>query len=204
MTHRSLATLKLPRRVGLLIPNAEAIVASMTDNPHFPAPVPPLWVVSKAVTDLQNAETATLTRATGTVATRNEKRTMLVSLLNQLRGYVQVTADADQENASAIIESAGLFLRKEPERPLRVFSAKPGSASGEVKLVAPFAGRGTSYEWEYSIDGGATWLAMPPTIQSSTTLLGLTPGSSVMFKYRCVTRRGVSGWSHAITLAAVG
>ena len=193
----------LPRRVGPLIANAEAIVASMTDNPHFPAPVPPPWQVSKAAMDLQDAETAALTRATGTVATRNEKRTMLVSLLQQLRGYVQVTADADPENASVIIMSAGMFVRKEPERPLRVFSAKPGTASGEVKLVAPSAGKETSYEWEYSIDGGATWLTMPPTIQSSTSLLGLTPGSNVMFKYRCVTRRGVSVWSHAITVVAV-
>jgi hypothetical protein len=128
---------------------------------------------------------------------------MLVSLLQQLRGYVQVTADADPENPGAIILSAGMFVRKEPERPLRVFSAKPGTASGEVKLVAPSAGKGTSYEWKYSIDGGATWLTMPPTIQSSTSLLGLTPGSSVMFKYRCVTRRGVGAWSHAITVVAV-
>jgi hypothetical protein len=202
-THRTLASLKLPRRVGPLIARAETVVASMTDNAHFPAPVPPLWQVSSAVTHLQNAETAALTRTTGTVATRNEKRTMLVSLLHQLRGYVQVTAEADPENARAIIESAGMFVRKEPERPLRVFSAKPGTASGEVKLVAPFVGKGTSYEWEYSIDGGATWLTMPPTIQSSTSLVGLTPGASVMFKYRCVTRKGVSVWSQAITLVAV-
>jgi hypothetical protein len=201
--HRSLASLKLPRRVGPLIAHAETIVVSMTDNAHFPAPVPPLWLVSKAATDLQSAETAALTRTTGMVATRDEKRTMLVSLLQQLRGYVQVTAEADPENARAIIESAGMFVRKEPERPLRVFSAKPGTASGEVKLVAPFAGKGTSYEWEYSIDGGATWLIMSPTIQSSTSLVGLTPGTGVMFKYRYVTRRGVSAWSEAITLVAV-
>ncbi|HEX8794059.1 MAG TPA: fibronectin type III domain-containing protein [Polyangiaceae bacterium] len=201
--HRTLAALKLPRRVALLVAHAGAIVASMTDAPHFPSPVPPLWVVSKAISDLQNAETAALTRTTGTAATRNEKRTMLVSLLHQLRGYVQVIAEADPENARAIIESAGMFVRKEPERPLRVFSAKPGTASGEVKIVAPFAGKGTSYEWEYSIDGGATWFTMPPTIQSSTSLVGLTPGSRVMFKFRSVTRRGVSAWSEPIRVTVV-
>jgi hypothetical protein len=44
----------------------------MTGNPTFPTPNPPLTAVSGAVNTLQAAETAALTRATGTVATRNE------------------------------------------------------------------------------------------------------------------------------------
>jgi len=44
----------------------------MTDNPHFPSSVPALWVVSTAVTDLQNAETAAPTAG-------NEEGVSLVS-----------------------------------------------------------------------------------------------------------------------------
>lgn len=43
------------------------------------------------------------------------------------------------------------------------------------------------------------WLTMPSTVQSSTRLDGLTPGASVMFKYRSVTKKGVGAWSPAIT-----
>lgn len=201
--HRSLAILGLPKPVPAIIARAQAIVDSMTDNPHFPAPVPALWVVSKAVTDLECAEAKTLTRAKGTAAIRNEKRTMLGSLLQQLRGYVQVTADEDPENGAAIIASAGMTARTAGRRPPRVFSAKPGNVSGEVRVVAPKAGNRAAYDWEYSIDGGVNWLTMPSTMQASTTLMGLTPGTSVMFKYRSVTSKGVSDWSAAITLATV-
>ena len=198
-THRSLATIKLPKGVGPIIARAQAIVACMTDNPRFPCPIPAVWVVSKAVTDLEHAEAATLTRAKGTAAVRNEKRTMLGSLLQQLRGYVQVTADEDPENGASIIESAGMTVRKPATVPPRVFSAKPGPLSGEVKVIAPKAGNRASYDWEYSVDSGVNWLTMPSTMQASTTLVGLTPGTSVMFKYRSVTSKGVSNWSAAIT-----
>jgi len=198
-----LASLKLPKAVPALITYTQGILTGMTNNSHFPAPVPALPLVSTALTDLQNAETSALARTKGAVAMRNEKRTTLVSLLTQLRGYVQVTADANPENGASIIESAGLAVRKTATRAPRVFSAKPGTVSGEVKVLAPSAGHRSSYEWEYSIDGGTTWLAMPPTIQAKTSLVGLKPGSTVMFKYRWVTKTGASDWSQPITLPMV-
>jgi hypothetical protein len=185
------------------VTHAQSVVGAMTDNPHFPAPLPALWVVSKAVSDLRTAETAALTRAQGTIDTRNDERRMLVSLLHQLRAYVQVIADADPRNGAFIIESAGLAVRKRPARRPRVFSAKPGAESGEVKLIAPSAGHRSAYEWEYSIDGGATWLAMAPTLQAKTSITGLTPGSSVQFKYRWVDKSGASSWSQPITMPTV-
>lgn len=198
-TQRSLAILKLPKSTPSLIAHALAIVASMTDNPNFPAPVPALWIVSKAVTRLQNAEAAVLTRAKGAAATRDEKKRRVCSLLQQLRSYVQVVADEDLENAASIIESAGMTVKKPATVRPRVFSARPGKLPGEVTIIAPKAGNRASYEWEYSIDSGVNWLPMPPTVQASTTLTGLTSGSSVMVKYRSVTRKGVSDWSAAFT-----
>jgi len=203
-THRSLAALNLPKSVPAIVARAEAIVAAMTDNPHFPAPVPALWLLSKAISDLLNAEAAALTRAKGAAAIRNERRTMVGSLLQQLRGYVQVTADSDPENGAAIIASAGMTVKKLPDRPPRVFSARPTAVPGEVKVIAPTAGHRASYDWEYSTDGGVNWLTMPSTLQASTRLDGLTPGTSVMFKYRSVTSKGVGEWSSAITATVSG
>jgi hypothetical protein len=198
-THRSVAILKLPKPVPAIIARALAIVAAMTDNPAFPSPVPALWLLSKAILDLENAEAAVLTRAKGTAVIRNEKRTMVVSLLQQLRGYVQVTADSDPDDGAAIIQSADMMVKKPARVARRVFSAKPGKLPGELKIIAPSAGHRASYDWEYSADGGVNWLAMPSTLQASTTLEGLTPGTSVMFKYRPVTKQGVGDWSAAIT-----
>ena len=115
-THRNLASLKLPRRVAALISYAQGIVKGATNNPNLPQPVPSVAALTQALTDLQNAETAALARTKGAVAARNEKRTTLISLLTQLRGYVQVQADANPETGASIIESVGMAVKKAPNR----------------------------------------------------------------------------------------
>jgi hypothetical protein len=194
-SHRTIASLKLPVKVPALITYAIGIVKGMTGNPSFPSPTPPLATVTQAIDDLQAAETAALARAKGAVATRNEKRTALIQLLQQLRTHIQSVADAAPENAPSIIQSAGIAVKKTPVRPKRVFAAKPGAVSGTVKLVTDSAARRASYEWEYSTDGGKTWVAMPSTLQTKTNLSGLTPGATVVFRYRALTKTGEGDWS---------
>jgi hypothetical protein len=198
--HRSLASLKLPNKVPALITYGQGIVKSMTRNASFPNPVPALATVTEALNELQAAETAALARTKGAATTRNEKRAALVQLLQQLRGYIQTTADANVENGASIIQSAGIAVRKTPVRHPRVFDAKPGTVSGSVKLLAASAARRASYEWEYSLDGGKTWVTSPVTLQAKTTLSGLTPGATVQFKYRPVIKTGEGDWSQPVSL----
>jgi len=198
--HRSLVSLLLPIAVGALITFAEAIVRALTGNPLFPNPAPTIAVLTQAIADLQTAETAALARTKGAVITRNEKKVALVALLQQLKGYVQTVADANVENGASIISSAGLSVRKVPTRAPRVFTAKPGSTSGTATLVAASAGRRSAYEWEYSTDGGKTWVITPATLQAKSTILGLTPGATVLFRYRAVTKIGEADWSQSVSL----
>jgi hypothetical protein len=198
--HRSIAVLKLPEMISLLITYVQGILKAMTGNPTFPTPNPPLTAVSGAVNALQAAETDALTRATGTVATRNEKRATLVMLLELLRGYVQSVADATPENAISIIESSGFALRKTTVRPPRVFAAKAATLSGSVKLTAPLAGRRAAYRWQYSTDGGKTWVDASETLQAKTTVTGLPVGTTVQFRYRSVIKGGASDWSAPLSM----
>ena len=200
---RAIAILKLPRNVPALIAYAAQIVKSMTNNAYFSNPSPTPAALQKAIDDLMAAQTAAQARTKGAAALRNEKKQTLVTLLEETRTYVQTTADANPENGTSIIESGGLTVKKPANRAPRIFAAKSGTVSGEVVVVAPSAGHRSSYEWEYSIDGGTTWLAMAPTMQAKTSLAGLKPGSSVMFKYRSVTKAGASDWSPTITLPIV-
>jgi hypothetical protein len=173
----------------------------MTGNPAFKTPVPSLATVTTAIGDLHVAQTAVQARTKGTVAIRDEKRMALVTLLKQLRGYVQTTADASPDNAVSIIESSGIAVAKTTARKPRVFEALPGAVSGSAKLVAPSAGPRASYEWECSTDGGKTWVTQPVTMQARTTVTGLTPGASVQFRYRPVTpKAGEGDWSHSLPL----
>jgi hypothetical protein len=198
--HRSIVALKLPHPVPALIAYVQQIVKAMTGNPAFPTPVPALSVVTGAIDDLQNAEASALTRVKGAVVTRNEKRTALLMLLQQLKGYIQTQADANVENGASIIASAGVAVKKSLVRAPRVFDAKLGPVSGTAKLVAPSGGLRASYEWQYSTDAGKTWVLAPVTLQAKTTIVGLTPGATIQFRYRPVTKTGEGDWSQTVVL----
>ncbi len=198
--HRSIAVLLLPKTVPALVTYASSIVTAMTGNPSFPSTVPTLPTVTAAILALQSAESAVLARTKGMADVRNDKRAQLVTLLQQLRGFIQTVADADLETAATVIRSAGIAVKKVPVVRPRTFVADQGAVSGSAKLVAPSAGRHASYEWQYSTDGGKTWLVAPTTIHARTSISGFTPGATVGFRFRSVTRAGEGDWSQAVQL----
>ncbi len=198
--HRSLVALKLPTRVQALITYATGIVTALTGNPSFPNVVPSLVTLTAAIAALQTAEAAALARTKGAVITRNEKRLALVQLLQQLKGPIQAAADANLENGASIIASAGVAVKKTVVRSPRVFGAKPGEITGTAKLVAASAGHRASYEWEYSTDGGKTWVTAPVTLQAKTIVTGLTVGTTVQFRSRAVTKTGEGNWTQPVSL----
>jgi predicted phage tail protein len=198
--HRATISLDVPTRIADVILYANNIVQKMTSNPSFPAPTPTIAALTAAVDDLHAAETATLSRARGTATVRNDKRTVLVSLLQQLRGYVQSVADATPESGAAIIQSAGLAVRKITAPGKRAFAARAGALAGSAIVTAAVAGPRSAYEWQYSTDGGKTWVSAPTTTQSKTTIAGLPPGTTVQFRYLAVTPKGGQGdWSQPVS-----
>jgi hypothetical protein len=199
--HRATISLNVPAKIADLILYADNIVQKMTNNPAFPTPTPTVVALTAAVTDLHTAETAALSRAKGAATVRNDKRTALVSLLQQLGGYVQSVADATPENGAAIIESAGLTVRKIATHAKRAFAARSGPLTGSAIVTAATAGPRSSYEWQYSTDGGKTWVSAPATTQGKTTITGLPSGTTVQFRYLAVTPKGGQGdWSQAVSL----
>ncbi len=202
-TRRTLVSLSLPKPVPALLMYAQNMVDRMTGNPFFANPVPLLATILAAIAGLQAAEAAALSRIKGAATARNDKRKTLVALLEQLRTYIQTIADADESNGPAIIESAGVAIRKMPTRKPRVFAAKQGATSGVATLVAASAGRRVSYEWQCSTDGGKTWVLLPPTLQAKTSVPGVAPGTVAQFKYRPVTKTGAADWSPAVSLTVL-
>ena len=200
--HRILVATKLPLPVPALIKTAQAIITAMTGNAHFPSPNPPLATLNASLAALVDAETTT-TRAKGAVPARNAARTQLVSDLHAARAYVQQVADANPDQAEAIIASAGMAVRKPTSRAKPTFAVRQGATSGSVKLAARAAALRASYEWEWSVDGGKTWTPAPPTLQARTAISGLPVGTSVQFRYRSVTKTGATDWSQATSLVVI-
>jgi hypothetical protein len=197
---RYIVSLKLPEPVPALITYATSVVTALTGNAYFASPSPPLAVLTASIGDLHTAEAAALARTKGAVAARDDKRATLVMQLQELKAYVQKTADSNLENGATIIQSAGLAVRKAPVHVPRTFAATPGAVSGSAKLIAASAARRASYEWQYSTDAGKTWVLAPCTLQAKTTLTGLTVGSTVEFRYRPVVKTGEGDWSQTVTL----
>jgi len=198
--HRSLVSLDLPKKVPALISYATSVVTAMTGNTAFPTPAPTLASVTAAITALQTAESAAIARTKGAVTARNDKQAALVALLQELKAYIQKTADADTDNGSAIIQSAGVSVKRAATRKARVFAAVQGPVSGTAKLVTASVEHRASYEWQYSVDGGKTWVTAPSTLQAKTSVTGLTPGVTVQFRYLAVTKAGQGDWSAPVSL----
>ena len=200
---RFIVILKLPEnKTPKLILQARGIVQRMTGNSWFPTPLPSLAVVQAAIDDLSEAQTATATRAKVTYPVRDDKRRDLVALLQQLAAYVQAVAYAHPDNAVSIVESAGMYLKRLRGPGPRVFRARAGKVCTEVDVEAPSAGRGAGYEFQYSLDGGVTWLPFPQpfTTKASATLPKQKPGSTVHFRYRYTLKGVTSDWSDPIAI----
>jgi hypothetical protein len=109
-------------------------------------------------------------------------------------------ADGDATNAPALIQGAAMSVKRTPVRQKQTFSVKSGAVTGSVKLVAQLAGPRAAYDWESSADQGKTWQAASSTLQSKTTLTGLTPGATYWFRYRALTKTGEGDWSQLISI----
>ena len=198
--HRAIAVLKLPKKVPDLIELGQVIIKGLTGNAFIPNPNPSVAVVQAGLDDLVACQATAKVRTSGAVALRNSKKQAFITLLEAVKTNAQSVADANPESGPAIIQSAGLGLRKSPARKQLGFHAKLGTVSGAVKVVAPAAARRASYEWQYSTDGGKTWVDLRSTLQSRTSLSGLTPQTTVMFRYRAVVKTGEGDWSTPISI----
>jgi hypothetical protein len=58
-------------------------------------------------------------------------------------------------------------------------------------------------EWQYSLDGGKTWIDLPPTTKASTAIQNLTPGTSVSIRQRVLTKAGLSDWGQPFSTLVV-
>jgi hypothetical protein len=75
-------------------------------------------------------------------------------------------------------------------------SATPGEVLLETKAVAK---RGVSYEWQYSMDGGKTWIAIAISSEANVSVPGLTPGTTYLFRYRTWIKKVASDWSQYLS-----
>lgn len=198
--HPFLVAARIPTAAQKLGAYSHALIAALTGNVHFPNPNPSVATLTDLLAKYEAAETATKSRTKGTVGVRNAARTALKSAIRTEVATIQQAADADPENAEAIITSTSLGVRKVAVRTKAPFTVKQGNVSGTAILVAKSAGTHAAYDWQMSIDGGKTYTEIPSTTRTKTTVAALPVGTTVQFRFRSLTPKGQSDWSQATGL----
>jgi len=196
--HHHPVVLKLPDSTPALILRGQNIVLVMRGSAWFSSLLPLLAVVSADLDDLQAVEAAALTRAKGAASARDDKKKKVIDDLTGLAGQVQSIVDQQPGEAATITAAAGMFQKKSSARSKPELAATMGEAPGQV-LVRAKAVKGSAYEWQYSIDGGLTWVALHLTTVANTSVTGLAQGTTCLFRFR-TTRRDVTGdWSPTLS-----
>ena len=200
MAAKAIAVLKLSNKVKTLITYAQSVATSMAASAtSFPTPTPTLAVFQADVAALAAAETAVLARTKGAVETRNAKLAIVRGDLENLKTYVQAVTDtATPANAAAMIQAAGMTLRKTTLHDKAALSIKQGTVTGTVVLAAKAAGRRAAYGWQYSTDQ-KTWTNVPPTIQAKAGVSGLTAGTLYYFRVQPLLPAGEQNWSEIVS-----
>ena len=207
--HRLRAVLGLDKSNTLvLLAQAKAIHNALNANlTLFPALSPPLSTLAEQIDALDAAEQAVSTHTKGTAAVRDAKRDILIASLESIRAQVQVIADASPEQAAIIITAAGMKIASSPAHAKPLLAAKLGKQAGSVRLRANAslltAGKGskkTSFNWQYSPDGGKTWISAASTPLATTIVEDLTPLTTYGFRVSVTDSDGPGEWSQAVNL----
>jgi hypothetical protein len=198
---RPLVALHIPVSNKSFIAFARTVHDHMLGNAAFPSPTPALEVLDGDLSALEDAEIKAGTGAKGATSQRDAKKSKVKRHLFSLRGYVQTVADAQPSaaEAAAVIESAFMSVQKARSHTVPELVAKNNGVSGTVILDAKAVAATASYYWEYSLDQ-ETWTSAPETLQSKTSISGLTPARLYYFRFRALTRTGALGYSQVVSL----
>ncbi len=196
--------LRRPHTAAGVLLLAKAIHDALAANKGmFPIPIPTLVQLGTDIAALDAAQTATQTRAKGTVQDRDAKLVVVIADLNQLRGYVQGVVNGDPTNAATIAHDAGMSLHAAPAHNKTAIAVKPNKqVSGSVDVVVKAGGAHVSHEWQYSLDG-KTRTNASPTVQARTTIPGFTPGATVYVRHRAVMKTGPEPWGQTVSMIVV-
>jgi hypothetical protein len=177
------------------------------DTTRFSAPNPPLSALQAQIAKVEEANKQARAHVHGAVRVRNLERDRLVSMLETECVYVKTLCDASPEEASVIIQAAGLVSAARPTHEKSPLKVVRGPAPGTVKLTASvrllMGGRNRKsrfFNWQSTIDGGQTFHDAPSTSTAKTMIANLTPLTTVGFRVQITTAAGPGEWSPIVSI----
>ncbi len=198
-------------KVSAVIGRAEAMANGMgADTVTYASPNPTLPAFKILITNVITAEAAVKSRTAGAVATRDVQLHLLIGGMENERVYVQGLSDATPARAVQLIENAGLVVAKSPTHSKLMLELRNGPQPGSIACsanVGLLVGAGAThpraarfYGWQYTADGGKTFVTAASTATSKTLLTGLPPVTLVGVRVNITTRGVTSEWTDVATI----
>ena len=162
------------------------IITKMTDNPHFPTPVPTLQAIEDALTAFTAAAMAAKTGDKVAILDRDQKKETVANLLHEETLYVMYVAKGDK----VVLASSGFDLSKDPEpappigKPTGLVVSTDGLNTGKAFLQVKRVKGAKAYLYEYNASeelAESGWSAVNNT-RSKALVSGLESGKRYWFR----------------------
>jgi len=198
---RFVIALLLPDNVAALIVYGRQVWSAVSLHPaYFPTPSPTVLSATANLDALQAAEALVPHGGPPAVADRNLKQAAVEADLKALKAYLLGLCAANPALAAAMIAASALHERKTSPHTKPFLSARMGPSPNQIILRAKaVARRGVCYSWQFSLDGGKTWLTIGTTTEANTSLLGSTPLTTYLFRFQSTIKQTTSAWSQTIS-----
>jgi hypothetical protein len=194
---RLVAVLALRKGAMAALGRGDTVLAKLTGSTLITNPNPALPIFEAHLNTLRETQAAKDT-GPAAVEARDVALRQVRRDLENLRISAQQAADANQEHAALVIESAGMYVKKAPARTKADFAIRQGAASGLATAQVRSRGRGATYWWVYSVDQ-RSWATTPATRTATTGFANLTPGTTYYFRFQVLTPAGLGDWSQIIS-----
>jgi hypothetical protein len=206
--HRARAILKVNKKqVDAVTHKAEDMCDGIdAHQAFFPTPNPPTSTIRSQVGVVNKAAGLARTRARGTAKARNVEVGKLVGMMETELTYVQGCADkcSTPEEAQVVIEAANLTVAQVGDHIKPILRPSQGPTPGSVdldafaKLLTGGTQRKTFFNWQSTVDG-KTFVSLPSTPKSKTSVANLTPLTTVGFRVSVTNPAGIVGtWSEVV------
>jgi hypothetical protein len=177
------------------------------DPARFSAPNPPLPALQAQIAKVEDTDKEARTRTNGAAKVRNLERDRLVGMLETECGYVKTLCDASPEEASVIIQAAGLVTAAARAYAKPLLAVTRGDAPGTVVLAAAVGllmgsrrRENKVFHWQWTGDGGTSFNDVPSTPRGTTVIENLARLTMVGFRVKVTTATSPGEWSPVVSI----
>jgi hypothetical protein len=198
-------------RIAAVLMRAQAMHDGMdAHKADYPSPNPDLPTFLGLIQNLTVAEQAVPKRTVGAAAARDVQRDLLWTGMQTERVYVQTLVDANRSRGASLIQNAGLVVATTTVRTKPLLALTLGTEAGTVHCnanVGLLVGVGTlkphqqrQLNWQYTLDGGKTFVSAGSTPGCKTVITNLPPLTIVGVRVSLTNMHGSGAWSQVVTI----